>query len=228
MHRPTVLLFDIDGTLITTGGAARRALEDGVAAYLGLDSFAAEFSFGGMTDRGIMRGSLRQAGAEASEERIDEVMSFYLERLPGVLTQSGVYQAHEGVHAMLEAVTAAEHCSVGLGTGNVEIGARLKLDSVGLNPYFSFGGFGCDAEPRDELILAGAKRGAAKLGAHLDECRVIIIGDTVRDVDAAHANGFECVAVSTGGTSHESLAETQTELLVTSLTDPDALRWLLR
>lgn len=228
MTRPTVLLFDIDGTLITTGGGARRALETGVAAYLGLTEFAAEFSFGGMTDRGIMRGALEQAGAEASEDRIDEVMVSYLERLPEVLAASGVYRAHEGVHAMLDAVSAAEHCAVGLGTGNVETGARLKLETVGLNPYFSFGGFGCDAEPRDELILAGAQRGAEALDLPLAECRVVIIGDTVRDVDAAHANGFECVAVSTGGVPHERLAQTKTELLVASLTEQAALDWLLR
>jgi phosphoglycolate phosphatase-like HAD superfamily hydrolase len=227
MTRPTVLLFDIDGTLITSGGGSRRALEAGVAAYLGLESFEAVFWFGGLTDRGIMRGALKQAGAEASETRIDEVIAFYLERLPDVLSESGVYRTHEGVHEILDAVTDADHCAVGLGTGNLEVGARLKLDAVGLNPYFSFGGFGCDAEPRDQLILAGAKRGAAALDLALDECRVVIIGDTIRDVDAAHANGFECVAVSTGGVSHERLAQTKTEILVASLTEQAALDWLL-
>lgn len=226
--RPTVLLYDIDGTLITTGGAARLALEEGVAVFLGIDSFEASFSFGGMTDRGIMRGSLKQAGVEASESAIDEVMALYLERLPAVIGKAARYLVHDGVVDLLKSTHGVDGYAIGLGTGNVERGARLKLETVGLNPYFEFGGFGCDAEPRPELILAGARRGADALGEPLNECRVVIIGDTERDVHAAHQNGFECVAVSTGGVSHERLEATDAEWIARSLTDPIAVDAILR
>ena len=225
--RPTVLLYDVDGTLITTGGAARLALEEGIAVFLGIDVFEASFSFGGMTDRGIMRGALKQAGVDASESEIDDVIALYLERLPAVLSGAARFSLHDGVVSLLDRTRSDPGYAVGLGTGNVERGARLKLDAVGLNPYFGFGGFGCDAEPRPELILAGARRGAAALGRPLDECRVVIIGDTERDVDAAHANGFECVAVSTGGVSNERLRATASEWVVESLTEPIAIEAIL-
>jgi phosphoglycolate phosphatase len=179
--RPTVLLYDVDGTLITTGGAARLALEEGIAVFLGIDVFEASFSFGGMTDRGIMRGALKQAGVDASESEIDDVIALYLERLPAVLSGAARFSVHDGVVSLLDRTRSDPGYAVGLGTGNVERGARLKLDAVGLNPYLGFGGFGCDAESRPELILAGARRGAAALGRPLDECRVVIIGDTERE-----------------------------------------------
>lgn len=227
MITPTILLFDIDGTLITTGGAARRALEVAMAERVGVETFRAGFSFGGMTDRAIFRGCLRQAGEPATEDAIDETIAAYLARLDAVLETAPDYRVHDGVRAILEAVSGRDDVAVGLGTGNVERGARTKLDRVGLNPYFDFGGFGCDAEARPELILRGAQRGATALGRPVDACRVVIIGDTIRDIHAAHANGFECVAVSTGGDDHATLQDAGPEHCFASLADHGALRAIL-
>lgn len=220
--RPTVLLFDIDGTLITTGGAARRALEVTLGEVLGVREFRAEFPFGGMTDRAIMRQSLEQGGRQPSESDIDRVIDLYLSRLDAALAEASHYAVHDGVIDVLEAAKGHAGVAVGLGTGNVERGARIKLDRVGLNPYFPFGGFGCDAESRPALIRAGAERGAARLGRSVEECRVVVIGDTPRDVDAAHANGFECVAVGTGGAVAAELASTPAEWLFETLAQPGA------
>lgn len=220
--RPTVLLFDIDGTLITTGGAARRALESALAEILDQPGFAANFSFGGMTDRAIMRAALGQAGVEATERDIDDAIAHYLERLDGVLETAPQYIVHDGVREVLALTEDRDGFAVGLGTGNVERGARIKLERVGLNPYFAFGGFGCDHEARPELIRRGAERGAERLGAALDDCRVVVIGDTPRDVHAARVNGFEVVAVSTGGADADELAKAAADWFFASLADPAA------
>lgn len=220
--RPTVLLFDIDGTLITTGGAARAALELAIAEILGVDEFSAAFSFGGMTDRAIMRRSLEQGGAAVDEPAIDAAITHYLSRLDHALGAAPRYQVHPGVRPILDAVTDRPGYAVGLGTGNVERGARIKLDRVGLNPYFDFGGFGCDAESRPALIRRGAERGAERVGAAVEDCRVVVIGDTTRDVHAAHENGFECVAVATGGDTAEVLRATATDWFFDTLADPGA------
>jgi phosphoglycolate phosphatase-like HAD superfamily hydrolase len=158
---------------------------------------------------------------------VGRVMALYLQRLPVVLGGAARYFVHDGVIELLERTRARDGYAVGQGTGNVELDARLKLSAVGLNRYFGFGGFGCDAEPRRELILAGAKRGAQVLGRPLKDCRVVIIDDTERDVDAAHANGFESVAVSTGGVPIERLRATRSEWVVESLTENVAIDAIL-
>lgn len=224
----TVLLFDVDGTLITGGGVGRRAIERTLEHHFGVDD-GCSFSFGGMTDRGIVRAVLKNLAIAVTEALIDEVLGTYLEILHEEVgaAEVGTYGVHPGVLSILEAVSGVDGVAVGLGTGNVEVGARTKLAPVGLNPYFDFGGFGCDAEARAELIAAGAERGAGKLNRPRHECRVVIIGDTLRDVEAAHAIGGECLAVATGAASAEVLRASETELLVDDLTDPRALPFLL-
>lgn len=220
--KPTVLLFDIDGTIITTGGAARLALETAVADLYALPTFAAEFPFGGMTDRGIMRGALTQLGQATDDTAIDAAVAHYISRLDGVLADAPRYIVHPGIREVILRAQGYENIALGLGTGNVEAGARIKLARVDLNAPFAFGGFGCDDEDRAALILAGARRGVAQLNTTLDACRVVIIGDTTRDVDAAHANGFECVAVCTGGVSREVLEGAGADWCFETLADPGA------
>ncbi len=220
--RPTILLFDVDGTLITTGGAARHALEVALGVLTGVAGYRAEFSFGGMTDRAIMRAGLEQAGVAPDDAVIDRAIEGYLERLDAVLADAPRYVVHRGVEAALDAATALSHVAVGLGTGNVERGARIKLARVGLNPYFPFGGFGCDAESRPILIRRGAERGAQRLRLPLDRCRVVVVGDTDKDVQAARANGFESFAVATGGVGADVLAESEPDWLFDDLSAPGA------
>src|SRR5690606_24512845 len=108
--------------------------------------------------------------------------------------------------------------AVGLGTGNVRAGARLKLERGGLWDLFDFGGFGCDAEARDALLGVGRERGAARLGkAHPDRVPMLIIGDTPRDVAAAHVIGARCLAVATGRFGPEELAQAGADDVVDSL-----------
>jgi phosphoglycolate phosphatase-like HAD superfamily hydrolase len=228
MRRPTVLLFDVDGTLVTTGGAGRRAIERAFEALHGRRDATHSFPFDGMTDRGIVRQALVAIGQEVTDARIDQLLAHYLECLQEeiALAEAQRYRVHPG---MREAVAAglAAGMAVGLGTGNVERGARLKLQRVGLSEQFSFGGFGDDHELRPELIRAGAQRGAARLGVALAQARVVVIGDTPRDIDAAVAIGAECIGVGTGHWTVEQLKAHGATWAFADLTDPAALDALL-
>ncbi|MEE2779924.1 MAG: HAD family hydrolase [Myxococcota bacterium] len=226
--RSTVLLFDIDGTLITTGGVGRYALEHAVALHLGRQRESFTFSFAGMTDPVILRQGLEQLGEVASEAAVEGIMSSYLTVLEEEVRLAHDYRTHPGVVEVLEAVSGLSGVAVGLGTGNIEAGARVKLERVGLNGYFSFGGYGSDSADRVELIRAGAQRGAGLLNRPLSECRVVIIGDTVRDVAAAHGIGGECLAVTTGGGTLADLKAVHPEHLVEDLTEPSVIPWLLQ
>jgi len=225
--RPTVVLVDVDGTLISTGGTGRKALERAFERVHGRADACEHFSFAGMTDRAIFRGGLKAIGAEGTEGEIDVLLESYLAHLEEEVARAAVYRVHDGIVDALDALRAQPHVALGLGTGNVEVGARTKLARVDLNRYFDFGGYGCDAEPRAELIGAGARRGAARLGVPLEGCRLVIVGDTPKDVAAAHANGGACLAVATGGASFEALVAAGAEMVCQDLTDPKAQAWLL-
>jgi phosphoglycolate phosphatase-like HAD superfamily hydrolase len=225
--RPTVLLFDIDGTLVTTGGAGRRAL---LRAFerLHARTDACDFRFDGMTDRAIVRQGLLSLGAPCEPPHIDAVLDAYLEALAQEVraVEVSAYRLHAG---MAEAVEAghARGCAVGLGTGNVREGARIKLERLGIYERFPFGGFGCDHEDRTELIRVGAERGASQLGVPREECRVVVIGDTPKDVHAAHGIGATCLAVTTGHYDHRALQEAGADVIFPDLAAPGALDWLL-
>ncbi len=222
-----VVLFDIDGTLIKSGGAGARALNRAMARVLGRDEVEADFSFAGMTDRAIFRRMLGALGLEASESHIERVLEVYPDILREEVANASGYRVLPGIVAALDAVADTGEVALGLGTGNVERGARIKLERVALNHYFSFGGFGCDAERRDELLRAGAARGAARLGRPLEECRVLVVGDTPLDVAAAHAIGARCLALATGGASAGALRAAGADHVFGDLAEPGALDVLL-
>lgn len=226
MRSPTVLLFDIDGTLVTTGGAGRRAMNRAFQTLTGRDD-ATRFSFAGMTDRAIVRAGLRNVAGDDDDAAVERVLSLYVELLEGEVQSASSYGVYPGIVQALDAAAAADHTAIGLGTGNVRSGARIKLSRVGLYQRFAFGGFGCDHEDRAELLRTGAERGAALLGRARSECRVVVVGDTVRDVDAGLAIGAEVIAVGTGGEALAVLRARGARLAVPSLDEPGAIDALL-
>ena len=227
--RPTVLLFDVDGTLITTGGVGRRALNRAFREAYGREDACAHFSFDGMTDRAIARSGLSAIGVEVTSERIDALLSDYVRFLREEIARGDRqgYIVHAGIPEALAAASTRNTIALGLGTGNLKEGAIAKLEPVGLHDRFTFGGFGCDAEDRAALIRRGAERGAEKLGRPLDACRVVIIGDTPKDVDAARAMGAQCIGVGTGGFTAEALADHGATWAFPDLLAPGALDVLL-
>jgi len=240
----TVLLFDIDGTLVLTGGAGKRAM---VGAFVNLHRRHDVFegvSFAGMTDRAIARHGLflvfRGRGralieeALVTEPEIDRALDAYIALLESELASIAIspdgYRILPGVTSLLDALVSHDHAkdiAIGLGTGNIKRGAYAKLARGGLDVRFTFGGFGCDAEDRSALLEAGAKRGATILGVPRSECRVIVIGDTPKDVSAAKGIGAPCIGVATGGFTTEELLACGAQHAFATLEDRSALSVLI-
>lgn len=203
----TVFLFDIDGTLVNMGGIGRRAVAEAFEAVTGRADACEQFRFDGMTDKAIARRGLQAVGHADSDDVIAELISIYLTRLRRNIELGPAYEPLPGAREWIGRLSAEPDVALGLGTGNVEAGARFKLAAVQLSDPFGFGGFGCDHEDRRELIRAGAIRGAQALGGQHGDFPVVVVGDTPRDVDAAHAVGGVCMAVATGHHSKDALRE---------------------
>jgi phosphoglycolate phosphatase-like HAD superfamily hydrolase len=223
--KPTVLLFDVDGTLVTTCGAGRRAIERAFEQRHGTKEILS-FSFGGMTDKAIVRNALvalgRTFASESELEReMDDTLAFYLQVLAEEVAQTRI-RIHDGMERALDQADARPEVALGLGTGNIRKGAAIKLGCVGIYHRFSFGGFGDDSIDRPTLLMAGARRGAEKLGLPIEDCRIVVIGDTPKDVSAAKAIGAESIAVATGMYDFAELKQCDPTVVFESLADSRA------
>ena len=223
--KPTVLLFDVDGTLVTTCGAGRRAIERAFELRHGTKEIV-NFSFGGMTDKAIVRDALTALGQSFATEAdldlaINEMLRFYLEVLVEEVARTPI-RVHDGMLRAMDMAEARADVAMGLGTGNIRKGAEIKLGCVGIFHRFSFGGFGDDSIDRPTLLMAGARRGARKLGLPIEDCRIVVIGDTPRDVSAAKAIGAESIAVATGMHDIAELKQCDPTAAFANLADPRA------
>lgn len=187
------------------GGAGRRAVTRVFQDRYGRDDLFADVRFHGMTDRAIVRGGLARAGVDSDEPTIDALCADYLLALAEEMPRADGFRVFPGVADVLGALAPRGGVAVGLGTGNLQRGAELKLERARLSHHFTFGGFGSDHEDRPTIVRIGAERGAARLGVPLATCRVVVIGDTPLDVEAARAIGAESLTVGTGGISLSDL-----------------------
>lgn len=228
--RHAVILWDVDGTLVWCGGAGRRALERALAERCGrLDGALATLRLDGMTDRLIVRQALTLLSHPFSEDACDAVLARYLEHLALEIAVPG-YAVLPGAAAALESLRA-RGAAYGLCTGNVAGGARVKLAQGGLDRYFEWGpdaiaGFAADGEERELVVAAALRRAAARLGRAVAPGEALIVGDTPRDVSAAHAVGCPVLGVATGRYSVEALRAAGADHVVSTLEDEDALRLL--
>jgi phosphoglycolate phosphatase-like HAD superfamily hydrolase len=217
----TILLFDIDGTLVRTGGAGKLAIESALVEEFSITLTATEVPYSGRTDRAICRDLLAGNGLEPSASNIDRLVEGYLARLPGALaTRPG--NILPGITEILEAVGRIDHIHVGLLTGNVRRGARHKLQHYGLWEHFHFGGFGDRHEQRDDVARAALAETEGRIGS-VDPTRVWVIGDTPHDVSCARAIGANVVAVATGWHPVEELRATGADVVLPDLSDHTAL-----
>ncbi|BDG04328.1 HAD family hydrolase [Anaeromyxobacter oryzae] len=225
-----VYLLDVDGTLVHCGGAGRRSLERSLADHCGpFDGALAGLHLDGMTDRLIVREALGLLGYPFSDERCDDVLARYLVHLEGEIAAPG-YEVLPGVVEALEALRARA-AAYGLCTGNVVGGARVKLARGGLDGYFDWGpraiaGFASDGEARERIVLAALRRASARLGRSLDPREALVVGDTPRDVDAAHLAGCPVLGVATGRYAAAALRAAGADFVVPTLADPEARRLL--
>jgi len=171
----------------------------------------ADIRFDGATDRAIVRLALAKVGLQLDH---GAVFDAYLEVMQRELTKAP-FRALAGAAEVVRA--SMSHGLVGLGTGNLRVAAHHKVSAIGLGDCFAFGGYGDDSELRSEVLALGAARGAAICRKPIEACEVIVIGDTVRDIEAARAIGGRVIAVATGGASFEELAACKPDDVLTSL-----------
>jgi phosphoglycolate phosphatase len=192
-----LLLFDIDGTLVSTGRAGVRALNRAFCQVVGIVNALDGVRLGGKTDPAIVREVFAAYGNSHQSTAVEEILEIYVSLLPEEVQQSINYTVLPGIVPFLENIHSNPNLALGLATGNVERGARIKLERGNLNRFFKFGGFGSDAESRTELVRRAAEKGSRHTGIPLDPRDVFVIGDTPRDVDAGREAGFRTVAVAT-------------------------------
>jgi phosphoglycolate phosphatase-like HAD superfamily hydrolase len=221
-----VLLFDIDGTLVSSGGAGKAAIEDALAAEFGVVVHA-QVSYSGRTDRAISGDLLRLHGVEDSATNWQRLMKAYLQRLPATLA-SHRGQVLPGIAALLEHLSNREGVALGLLTGNVREGARLKLGHFGLFHHFAFGGFGDEHTDRDEVARSALAAAHGHLNGTVVPERIWVIGDTPLDVRCARAIGARAAAVATGWHSPAELEAARPDLLLSDLSDAAPLLERLR
>ena len=200
MHRRLVL-FDIDGTLITDGGASRSAFADALRAVYGYEGDLGRYDFSGRTDPQITAMVLQDAGWEpaAITERFPALWETYLGGLARNATPALV-RVLPGIPRLVEALAAEPAVLLALLTGNIEPGARLKLAPPQLNRYFSFGAFGSDSADRTELPPIAIARANEQNGHRFSGADVVIIGDSIYDVRCGVPHGATTIAVASGRT----------------------------
>ncbi len=226
-----VYLFDVDGTLLSAGGAGRRAFERAVADRCGPMKGALDgLRLDGLTDRLIARKAMEALGMPFDDSLCDGLLERYVEHLRTEIGGPG-YAVLPGVVATLEALRARGGL-LGLCTGNLEEGARLKLGRGGLDRYFDWSasavfGFAADGEEREKLVLAALRRAAAHLRRPVPPREALVVGDTPRDVEAAHHAGCTVLGVATGRYGEAELRACGADHVAPTLEHPEALRVLL-
>jgi phosphoglycolate phosphatase len=201
------VLFDIDGTLLVTGGAGGIAWQRGFEELHGVEADVAEHTDAGMTDPEIVKIVFREViGREGTSAERARAIAAYLKHLPDTVAESDGYRVMPGVEGLLDNLID-RGVLLGLVTGNVEAAAHIKLARAGLNRFFSFGGYGSDSPDRTELTRAALRRGELVSGGALSDGACIAVGDTPRDVKAGHGAGIRVAGVATGSYSVAQLQE---------------------
>ena len=201
----TLWLFDIDGTLVDTGGAGMQALKDAARDFFGAEG--PELDLAGSTDSGIVADMFRHFGREPDEAAVPSFYALYLGRLEHHLGDGGFPgRVLAGVAEILDELAGRGGITVGLLTGNIEGGARAKMLHFGLDRHFCFGAYGCDHPDRNMLGPIALERAAAHAGKTFTPRETLVIGDTPKDIACARAMGARCLAVATGTIRAEDLA----------------------
>lgn len=216
-----LILFDIDGTLIDSGGAGVRALDLAMKELFALENAFQGISMAGKTDTQIIREGLVKHALSA-DGTIDAVINAYLRYLAQEINNDRKH-VKPGIYEILVELQTLSNVGMGLLTGNLEKGARIKLEPFGLNEYFPSGAFGSDDENRNNLLPFAVKRFENIFQTKIEMGECIIVGDTPRDVECAHIYGAICIGVATGPYSYDVLVEAGADYVVQDLTGQSAV-----
>jgi phosphoglycolate phosphatase-like HAD superfamily hydrolase len=216
-----VCLFDIDGTLLSSGGAGKAAIEAALCEEFDVE-LRGHVPYSGRTDRAIARDLFRMHDIDESPENWQRLLTGYLQRLPACL-DNHCGRLLPGIAGLLDRLRQRDEVALGLLTGNVRAGARAKLGHFGVFDFFAFGGFGDHHFDRDDV----AREALAAVHDHLNGRvvldRVWVIGDTPLDVSCARAIGARVAAVATGLHSLDDLQAARPDLVLADLSDPAPL-----
>ena len=222
MTAKRLLLWDIDGTLISTGAAGQRAIGRATATrFKGGDLNGVEIA--GRTDLGIGRQILTKYDAPVTNQSVESFLDLYLELLAEELPL-GKGRVLPGVLELLEDAVTKPDITLGLLTGNLERGARLKLERYDLWWFFAFGAFADDHHDRNELGAFALSRAHEKTGIDFAPEQIDVIGDTGHDIACGKAFGARTIAVATGPWSREQLAEHKPDFLFDDLANVDEVK----
>ncbi len=210
-----ILLFDVDNTLLWSGGAGGKAMGLAFRDLFDIDDAFGRVEFSGRTDRYILATALRQHGIDGDfDEHQVRFLERYYTHLPQTLREREG-KLMPGFPALLDDLSGRPDIRLGLATGNFSHAAQLKLAHYGIDGYFSGGGFGEESEDRAVIV----HRAIQRLGEGLPSAETVVIGDTPHDVSSAKASGAVAVGVATGGHSGEQLKESGADLVFQDFSD---------
>ena len=226
---PKLVLFDIDGTLVLTGGAGVRAMTRACDEIVGSSDALHGVAVAGRTDWIILSDALHRMGRDLDQELFAALRDRYVAhlreeiKLPG----QGVKAVMPGIQALLDDLHARDGVHLGLLTGNFEAGARIKLEYFDLWRYFQCGAFGDDAADRNALVPFAVSRARECGVPDLPPADILVVGDTPHDIACAQAAGATPVAVATGMFTTEQLRDSGAEIVFRDLSDIAAFTSLL-
>ena len=222
MRNAKLFLFDIDGTLLSTARAGEHALRLGFRERFGVEDDLSSISFAGSTDSAIARQMFAAHGIPSTPENVADLLDGYVHHLERELPRrEGAVLP--GILDLLRALKARPDCVLGLLTGNIERGARLKLSHYGVWDFFEFGAYADDHTDRNKLGPVAHARAVEKRGISFDAEDIFVIGDTPKDIGCARAAGFVAVAIATGKYTREELAAHRPDHLFEDLSDTGAV-----
>ena len=216
------VLFDIDGTLIDPGGAGRRSVTQAFNTVFSLSDAFAGIAMDGKTDTQIIKEGLSAHRLPAGERIILSIVSEYVKNLKKEIKRKTKHLM-PGVHELLNALQETDGYWLGLLTGNIQQGARIKLGAFNLNGYFPVGAFGDDHEDRNKLLPVAVQKLKTAKGITIEYPDCIVVGDTPLDVQCAKPYGATSIAVATGPHSYDELLQTDADYVLKDLSHAIAL-----
>jgi len=218
--KPQAVLFDVDGTLISTGGAGARSWRYAFDELHGIPADIGQYTDAGWTDPEVAKRTfLGAVGHEPSPQELATVMAAYLDRLPWEVEHSEKYRVLDGAEETLRTFSR-DGVLLGVTSGAVEAAAHIKLSRAGFNRYFPFGGYGSDSADRIELTRCALARGGRLVGHELDPKKCFVVGDTPKDIDAGHGAGCLAIGTATGHYDADQLRDAGADHVMTSLREP--------
>lgn len=226
MKEKKLLLFDIDGTILTTFGQAKNAFSIALKEVFGTHGEIDSFSWSGKLDQNIVFELMERAGFSEKfiQKNLSKTLRLYEKILKETIKPEKVF-IKEGIVEVLEKASKDEDILMGLCTGNTPEGAKIKLSTVDLYKFFSIGGYGTDAKKREELPPIAKKRAEQFFNVKIESKNVFVIGDSPADIESAKANGYLSVGVFSGFHKKEELEKYKPDLLLKNFKEGEEIFW---